>query len=128
MVTNLYALVMINDTQNCITGIEFLHEKKNAIRKAVAYLTAPYADESDLRISYIFDPDTEGGHPVYDKYIYIGDRLHTLTTNEYVYGMTKILRTMQEQLEAKSCEDVTQYNVVYPVFLDDEAEANREDE
>jgi hypothetical protein len=127
MVTNVYALVMINDTQNCIEGIEFLKRKTSAVRKAVAYLTAPFSDESDERISYIFDPDSEGGHPVYDRYIYIGDRLHTLTTNEYVYGMTKILRTMQEQLEAKSCEDVTQYIVDYPVHLDDEAEAIREE-
>ncbi len=122
----MYALVMINASQNCIVGIEFLHEKKNAIRKAVAYLTAPYADESDVRQTYIFNPDYEGENPTYDRYIYAGGCLHALTTNDAIYGMSKILETLQAQLEAKACEDISAFEVTYPVHLDDEAEAIRE--
>jgi hypothetical protein len=128
MVTNVYALVMINDTQNCITGIEFLYEKKNAIRKAVAYLTAPYADESDVRKTYIFDADTDDEYPTYDRYIFVDSQLDALTTNVGVYGMPIILETMQKQLEARACEDVSAFEVRYPVFLDDESEDIKEDE
>lgn len=124
----MYALVMINDTQDCITGIEFLHEKKNAIRKAVAYLTASYADPSDVRITYIFDPDTESEYPTYDRYIFVGNRMHTFTTNDRFTRMTKILETMQAQLEANACADTSEFEVTYPVFFDDEAEAIREEE
>jgi hypothetical protein len=118
---------MINDTQDCICGIEFLHEKKNAIRKAVAYLTASYMDESDVRITYIFDPDTESEYPTYDRYIFAGNRMHTFTTNDRFNRMSKILETMQVQLEAKACDDCSQFEVTYPVFFCDEAEAIREE-
>ena len=111
------ALIQLNDES----------DESESVRKAVAYLTAPYAEPHDVRITYIFDPDSESKYPTYDRYRYVDNHLYTFTTNEAVYGMPVILETMQKQLDAKACEDTSAFEVTYPVYLDDEAEAIREE-